>query len=492
MVSDTGRPAILVVLVPEVRKSVPSDGKRERRVLRRSSPASRRLRRLLPVGLLVVVVVALLALVLAPDPSSQYRLVFQNASQLVKGGVVRIGGNAVGTIKDIDLTPDNLALVTVTVKDEFAPLREGTTATVRAQGQAGIASRYVDISPGSGLGKPLEDNAMIAMESTQSTVEIDQIFNMLDEQTRAGLQKTIKGFEQWYVGKGEEASATAKEFPRAMRAFTELAKQINSQNADLDRLLTTSGQALGGVAANHQELTEAVGNARKTVSAIGTDTAALTSVLENLPGLLEQGTEALNNFDPALGDLDKLVAASEEPSKILAPYLENELTPVLKKAVPTFRQLRLMLDRDGDANDVLDSLRDLPPLEKSTRVAFPAGSKALETSTPMLSFFRPYAPELIGFFRGFASSAATYDAAGHYFRALPVFDAFRFNDDPAGGNLTEKPPAERGKAAGLSTGNLKRCPGAAIPQPADKSAPFVDNGPLANADCDPSQRPGGN
>src|SRR5690606_5406401 len=139
-------------------------------------------------------------------------------------------------------------------------------------------------NPGSGLGKPLEDNAMIAMESTQSTVEIDQIFNMLDEQTREGLQKTIKGFEQWYAGKGEEASATAKEFPRAMRAFTELAKQINSQNAQLDRLLTTSGQALGGVAANHQELTAAVGNARKTVSAIGSDTEALTSVLENFPG----------------------------------------------------------------------------------------------------------------------------------------------------------------------------------------------------------------
>lgn len=447
---------------------------------------------MLPVGLLVVVVVALLALVLAPDPSREYRLVFQNASQLVNGGVVRIGGNAVGTIKDIDLTRDNLALVTVSVDEEFAPLREGTTATVRAQGQAGIASRYVDISPGSGLGKPLEDNAMIAMESTQSTVEIDQIFNMLDEQTREGLQKTIKGFEQWYDGKGEQASATAKEFPRAMRAFSQLAKDINSQNAQLDRLLTTSGQALGGVAANHQELTAAVGNARKTVSAIGSDTEALTSVLENFPGLLEQGTEALNAFDPALGDLEQLVAASDEPSRILAPYFKNELTPVLKEAVPTFKQLRLMLDRDGKANDVLDSLQDLPPLEKSTRVAFPEGSEALKTSTPMLSFFRPYAPDLIGWFRGFASSAATYDANGHYFRALPVFDAFRFNDDPAGGNFSEKAPADRGRDAGLSTGNLKRCPGAGMPQPADKSAPFVDKGPLSNADCDPNQRPGGN
>ncbi len=442
-------------------------------------------------GLVAVVVVVLVALLLAPDPSREYRLVFQNASQLVKGGVVRIGGNAVGTIKEIDLTDNQLALVTVSVKEEFAPLREGTTATVRAQGQAGIASRYVDISPGSGLGKPLDDNALIAMESTQSTVEIDEIFNMLDEQTREGLQKTIKGFAQWNDGKAKEANATAKQFPRALRAFSQLAKDINAQNSQLERLLTTSGQALGGVAANHQELTAAVGNARKTVSAIGADTEALTSVLENVPGMLEQGTEALNKFDPALDDLERLAAASDEPSRILAPYLKDELTPVLEAAGPNFRQLRRMLDRDGEANDVLDSLRDLPPLERSTRTAFPEGSAALKTSTPMLSFFRPYAPELVGFFRGFASSAATYDASGHYFRALPVFDAFRFSDDAAGGSLTEKPPAERGKAPGLTTGNTKRCPGAAIPAPADGSAPFVDRGPLANADCDPTQRPGG-
>jgi phospholipid/cholesterol/gamma-HCH transport system substrate-binding protein len=436
-------------------------------------------------------VVVLAALLFAPDPSREYRLVFQNASQLVKGGVVRIGGNAVGTIKDIDLTKNNLALVTVSVKEEFAPLREGTTATVRAQGQAGVASRYVDISPGSGLGKPLEDDALIAMESTQSTVEIDQIFNMLDEQTREGLQKTIKGFAQWHDGKSKEANASAKQFPRAMRAFTNLAKDLNSQNAQLERLLSTAGPALGGVAANAEQLTEAVSNTRRTVTAIGADTQALTTVLENFPGLLEQGTEALEKFDPAIDDFERLVKASDEPSRILAPYFKDELTPALKAAVPAFRQLRLMLDRNGEGNDVLDSLQDLVPLEKSTRVAFPEGTKGLKTSTPMVSFFRPYGPDLIGWFRGFASASAQYDAQGHYFRALPVFDAFRFTDDPAGGSLSPNPPANRGTGGGVVAGNTKRCPGGAIPRPADGSAPFVDAGPLSNADCDPNQSPGG-
>jgi phospholipid/cholesterol/gamma-HCH transport system substrate-binding protein len=85
---------------------------------------------------------------------------------------------------------------------------------------------------------------------------------------------------------------------------------------------------------------------------------------------------------------------------------------------------------------------------------------------------------------------APYDANGHYARTLPVFDAFEFTDDAAGGHLDPKPPSQRGTSTALSYGNLRRCPGAAAPAPADGSAPFVDDGPLANPDCDPSQRPG--
>jgi phospholipid/cholesterol/gamma-HCH transport system substrate-binding protein len=438
------------------------------------------------------VLLAIVAFLLfAPSPAREYRLVFANSSQLVNGGVVRIGGTPVGTIKDIELTKNDLAEVRVSVSEEFAPLHEGTTATVRAQGQAGVASRYVDISPGSALGKPLRDNALIPMDSTTSEVEIDQLFNTIDGKTRSGLRHTIKGFSQWYAGKEQQGNESAKELPKTLRAFSGLAEDITAQNAQFERLVRTTGQALSGVAANHEQLTGSINGARRTVQAIGQDSASLNTVLQELPDTLEQGSDAFVNLRPALTDLQRLADASDKPSRILAPFLREDVTPVFNDAVPVFRQLRLMLDRPGSGNDLLESLQDLPPLERSTRKAFPQGSKALKTSTPMLSFIRPYAPDLIGWFHGFSSSAATYDGYGHYFRALPVFDAFRFKDDAQGGTFTEKPPSERGKGDGLTSGNLKRCPGAATAKLPDNSAPFVDQGPLSNADCDPSETPVG-
>lgn len=427
-------------------------------------------------------------LLFAPEPSREYRLVFQNSSQLVKGGVVRIGGTPVGTIKNIQLTKNDLAEVRVSVSDEFAPLHQGTTAGVRAQGQAGVASRYVDISPGSNLEPELPDDAVIPIDATASTVDLDQIFNAIDGKTRAGLRRWIDGFSQWYDGREAEGNASAKQLPKALAAFKDLGAQINAQNSDFQRLLTTSGQALGALGQHSQQLTGAVSGARGTVQAIGADTTALNGVLDDMPATLKNGSEALANLRPAIDDFQKLVNASDEPSRILASYFRNDLRPVLDDSVPVIKSFRTLLERPGAGNDLLDSLRDLPAVAKATDSAFPQGIKGLKTSTPMLSFIRPYAPDLMSWFRGFGAAAGTYDASGHYVSSLPVTDAYTLEEDGAGGKLVPKDPAQRGKD--LSTGNLKRCPGAATAAPSDGSAPFVDKGRLANVDCDPSQTPG--
>ena len=74
-------------------------------------------------------------------------------------------------------------------------------------------------------------------------------------------------------------------------------------------------------------------------------------------------------------------------------------------------------------------------------------------------------------------------------------DLIPYGDDPKDerkyrshlGKLVTKTSAERGTSPYVSTGNLRRCPGASVPRLADGSAPFVDSGPLANPDCDPSE-----
>ena len=71
---------------------------------------------------------------------------FQNASQLVKGNLVQVGGQPVGKVKKIDLTRDGQAEITMSIDSDYAPLRRGTRAIVRQASLSGIANRYVDLT----------------------------------------------------------------------------------------------------------------------------------------------------------------------------------------------------------------------------------------------------------------------------------------------------------------------------------------------------------
>ena len=445
---------------------------------------SRAPRRLALAALLLVAVA--LAWVLLRSHPHEYRFVFPSAGQLVKGDVVRIGGTAAGTVKSVGLSDDDQAQVDIAIKESYGRLHEGTTATIRAEGLTGVASRYVDVSPASQTRPALDDDALIQGDKTTSIVEIDQLFDALDPKTRAGLAGFIKGSADWYDGKEPAANLSAQRIPKALAELDRVAAEITSDSATFEQFLTETGDAMGAIADHRTQLTDLVSNTRQTAAALASNTTSLSDALHEVPTALDSGSDAFVSLRPALGDLRKLTDATGPATKDLEPFLK-QLTPVLQESDPAFASLRKMFAQPGKANDLLDALRDLPALGKLTDRTFPSGEKALKDSTPIFGFARPYAPDLVAWIRGFDAAGAAYDANGHYIRGLPIFNAYTFTDDGSGGHLTPRPPAERGTSPALTSGNLRRCPGASTPRPADGSAPFVDDGDLAAPDCDPAQ-----
>jgi phospholipid/cholesterol/gamma-HCH transport system substrate-binding protein len=445
---------------------------------------SRAPRRLALAALLLVA--AVLAWVLLRSHPHEYRLVFPSAGQLVKGDVVRIGGTAAGTVKSVSLSDDDQAQIAIAIKDHYGRLHEGTTATIRAEGLTGVASRYVDVSPASETRPVLDDGALIQGDKTTSIVEIDQLFNALDPKTREGLAGFIKGSAAWYDGKESAANASAQQIPKALAQLSAVADEISGDSATFEQFLTETGDAMGAIADHRAQLTDLVANTRQTAAALASNTSSLSDALHEVPTALDAGSDAFVSLRPALGDLRKLTDTSGPATKNLEPFLK-QLTPVLQESDPAFANLRKMFAQPGKANDLLDALRDLPAIAKATDRTFPSGIKALKDSTPIFSFARPYTSDLVAWIRGFDAAGAAYDANGHYIRGVPIFNAYTFADDGDGGHLTPRPASERGTSPALTSGNLRRCPGASTPAPADRSAPYVDSGDLAAPDCDPSQ-----
>jgi phospholipid/cholesterol/gamma-HCH transport system substrate-binding protein len=433
--------------------------------------------------LALVLVIGLAAwLLVRGGGEHEYTLVFENAGQLVPDNDVQVGGRRIGSVESIELTEDNQAAVKISVQDPYAPLREGTEATIRLTSLSGIANRYIALSPAAGDAKQLDDGATLTTASTTSVVDLDQLFNTLDDRTRGGLQNVIKGFATQYSGRGGEAAAAIRYFNPLLSTSRRLVGELTEDEDSLTRFLVDSSRLVTALGEKRGDLASLVGNANATARAIGSENVALSEALGLLPTTLRRANTTFVNLRATLDDLDVLVAESKPATKDLAPFL-RVLRPLVAESRPTIRDLRTAVRRPGPDNDLVEATRDLPAVQRAATPAFDHGRQALVDAQPVLEFLRPYAPELVGWLRDFGQGASNYDANGHYARIQPMFNAFHFTDNAAGGVLTPIPPAQR--FDGLQTNQLRRCPGAASQPNSDGSAPWRDvSGSL---DCDPSQ-----
>src|ERR1044071_9111148 len=109
-------------------------------------------------GALAVAVVVVAIILLSGGSQHTYKLVFENAGQRVKDDDVQVGGRRIGSVRKIELTNNNQAQVTIAVDNDFAPLHEGTTATIRATSLSGVANRYIALVPGPNSNRALDDD----------------------------------------------------------------------------------------------------------------------------------------------------------------------------------------------------------------------------------------------------------------------------------------------------------------------------------------------
>jgi phospholipid/cholesterol/gamma-HCH transport system substrate-binding protein len=296
----------------------------------------------------------------------------------------------------------------------------------------------------------------------------------------------IEGFRTQLDGKGPQAAAATEYFNPLLSSARRLVNETTEDEDALTRFIVSSSRTVTAIADRRDDLADLVGNANATTGAIAAENRALSQALALLPTTLRRGNSTFVNLRATLDDLDPLVADSKVATKDLAPFL-RELRPLVADARPTIRDLRTLIRRDGADNDLVEATRKMPALQKVATPAFDHGREALVKLQPMLEFIRPYTPELAGWIRDFGQAASNYDANGHYARIQPIFNAFNYDDNPAGGVLTPIPPSQR--FDGLETNQLRRCPGGASQPSADGSAPWRDvNG---NLDCDPNQVPPG-
>jgi phospholipid/cholesterol/gamma-HCH transport system substrate-binding protein len=426
-----------------------------------------------------VAAVALAAIALFGGGGSyKVKAIFQSAGQLVRGNEVRVGGQPIGSITDIELDNAAQAVVTMEIDDDLAPLHEGTTATIRATSLSGIANRYVSLKPGPNNAEAIADGGEIGADETTAPVDLDVLFNTLDPKTREGLRNLIRGSGDQYDGRAEEARESVKYFAPFLSSTTRLTEELALDQEVLERFVKDGATTVSAIAERRDDLSALVSNTNQAMGAIADESAALEQALTLLPGTLRKANTTFVNLRATLDDLELLVDESKPATRELEPFF-RQLRPLVAEARPTISDLSELIRKPGSDNDLTELTAMQPRLAKATARVFPRAIRALDRSQPVIEYARLYTPDLAGWLTKFAEVPGYYDANGHYARVMPVFSPTVYGN----GQLTAVPEDRR--LEGYERGILRHCPGGAVQPPPDGSAPIAAPG------CDTSDTPPG-
>jgi phospholipid/cholesterol/gamma-HCH transport system substrate-binding protein len=436
--------------------------------------------RIIAVGALAIVVLIVAYLVFAGSGGATYKLEFAEADQLVRGNQVQVGGVPVGSVTNIELTHNFKALVTIHVDSSLVPLHQGTVAQVRVPSLASVANRYIALTLGANSNPAYPAGATLPASVTREVTDLDQLFNTLNPKTRAGLQQFIQGTAEQYVGQSRSLGESTELFPAFLTSTAHFFSELTREEPVFTSFLVETAKAVTTIAARKEQLADLVENQNTTFAAIASEQSALAKGLKELPRTLRQGNRTFSELPATFAALKTLVETSRPTTRPLTTLLER-LRPLLAKAAPVVHNFALTFSRPGPDNDLTDLVRALPALAKQLTTASPTAVTQLQEAVPITAFLGPYSPDLAGTLRTFGQAAAYWDADGHYVHISPVLPDFKLGED---NTLTPASPTEA--LAGLKTGQLRRCPGAATEPAEDGSSPFVDGELL---DCDPTETP---
>lgn len=437
------------------------------------------IRRAAPAATALLALAAVAVALLGGGGDYRVTLEFDTASQLVKGNDVRTGGVPIGSVETIELSRDGQARVEIRIHDgRRIPLRQGTQALIRQQSLAGVANRYIDLRLPPDAAPPIPDGGTIRAADTLAAVDLDQIFDTFDPRTRRALSGVVRGSARQWQGQGKAAHAGLLYLNPALAASNRLLDELERDTAAVERFLTASARLGSDVAAESDALAPMVADLAATTRVLDTRRSELGEAIEELPATLRRANTTFVDLRGALDDVEPLIRDTGPAARRLRP-VARQLQQLARGARPTLRSLSALLQTDGRDNDLVDLLRRIPAVSRAavdtTRVdgtdregALPASTRALTGAVEPISFLRPYAADLTGWFDDFAHSGI-YDALGGSGRIAFHTSAFT----TATGALTYVPPELRNELFGrvAQLGQTNRCPGSAERGTAYKPTP---------------------
>lgn len=275
-------------------------------------------------------------------PTYNVWLELPNASNLVTGNEVRIGGDRVGIIDKIEPRAYRDGRVTarlhVKLETDVKPLPVDSTVIVRPRSTIGL--KYVELAPGSSSRGVPEEGTLALRNAIPRPVEFDDFFSMFDEPTRAANQINLREFGDALAGRGTSINEAIVALDPLTKNAIPVLKNLADPQTRFGELFRALGRTAAAVAPVGEQQGQLFRNLAITFDAF--DAIAIPYLQDTISGGPPALDTAIRSFPiqrPLLAntagffrDLQPGVAALRQSAPALATAFEVGTTQVRRAA----------------------------------------------------------------------------------------------------------------------------------------------------------------
>jgi virulence factor Mce-like protein len=299
--------------------------------------------------------------------SYRFQVAFPEAATLGLEADVRVAGVSVGKVRKKELVDGgNRTLATIELDRRFAPVSRDAKAILRQKTLLG--ETYVELTPGSG-GAKVPENGRLADARVAPAVELDEIFQAFDPETREAFRHWQRDLGEGIDGRGRDFNDALGNLPSFAADGADLLAVLDTQERAVQRLVKNTGVVFGALTENEDQLRRLIVSSGRLFEATAGQNDALAESIRIFPTFLDES---------------KAVLARLKTFSVAAQPLAEDLEPVARDLQPTLRDVKAF------APDLERTFVSLDPLIEASKTGLPALRQTLDALRPMLAELGPF------------------------------------------------------------------------------------------------------
>lgn len=282
-----------------------------------------------------------------------------------QGQQVQVAGVDVGEIIGVRRR-DGRAVVKVRIKqDRLASVHEGARLTLRPR--TGLQDMTIDLDPGNPRAPKIDTDAVLPAAQTVSQVQIDEILQSLDADSRAYFQQALQATAKGLGSEPDTLRRALRVATPTLRSTGTVLRAVRERRAAARNLVSRLGVLTTELAENQEAIGATVRRGSTTLRTIGDRGPEVQRALAELPSTLRTAERALRDTATFADELRRT-------SGPLRPAL-GDLRAALPDLDPLLREL------PGD-------LRDVAALSSSAAEPLASARRSVDRVAPQLPALR--------------------------------------------------------------------------------------------------------